>query len=113
MRVDIEIFTCGALQCNDECIFSGSCAIHKTAGEFRSEDGFSPEIRLEDDIFFCDSKDQPSRYTEYGTVPLNHDALSSGLLRMEAGKAVPIYNEIEFLENALDIEDDWDEDTDY
>ena len=109
MKTDIEIYTGGGLQCNEECVFAKTCAIHRTAGDFRSEDGFSPEIRFENYCFFCDSKNQPSMYTYFGIVPVNHDALSSGSLRLSEGKVTGIYDELEFLEEIMDIEDDIDD----
>lgn len=42
------------LQCNSEdCRFKQSCANHRSAGDFRTEDGFTPDVIKEGDDYLC------------------------------------------------------------
>lgn len=43
------------IACKEECPHSKECANHDTAGDFRSEDGMTPNITLDDnDELQCD-----------------------------------------------------------
>jgi hypothetical protein len=60
MRIQIETYLGGGIGClSEQCAYTRTCANHVTAGDYRSEGGFSPEIRQEDDKFFCDTADRP------------------------------------------------------
>jgi hypothetical protein len=45
--VEIEPGTENAPQCHAECPLSRECANHHSAGDFRSEDGFTPALEFD------------------------------------------------------------------
>ena len=46
--VSVKVYDAGGLDCQEKlCPFRRECAIHETAGDFRSEDGFTPELTVE------------------------------------------------------------------
>lgn len=57
-KVEIEVWPFGGgLICHEkECKFRRECANHETAGDFRTDDGFSPELTLCNGEFYCDTK---------------------------------------------------------
>lgn len=45
MKIQYKIYSGGGFECcENTCPFKGECAIHTSAGEFREEDGFTPEL---------------------------------------------------------------------
>lgn len=46
-------------ECTSEtCLFRFECAQHRTAGDYRSEDGFSPEIHRSNGKVYCGTADK-------------------------------------------------------
>ncbi len=46
-------------ECTSEtCLFRRECAQHCSAGDFRSEDGFSPEIHKSNGTVYCGTADR-------------------------------------------------------
>lgn len=47
-HITLKIFSAGGLECHDmECPWKRKCANHMSAGDFRAEDGMTPELKLE------------------------------------------------------------------
>jgi hypothetical protein len=55
-NISHKIYPQGGIDClEDKCPFKRECANHYTAGEFRTEGGFTPELSLLRDILICDT----------------------------------------------------------
>lgn len=47
VKIPVEIFNGGGIDCLSEtCCYKKECANHTTAGDFRSENGFTPKLHL-------------------------------------------------------------------
>lgn len=67
--------------CDEECKYRKECAQHETAGFFRTEDGFTPELLIIGNLCYCDTKDRASlKGLSYEDLPDNYDELSHGAL---------------------------------
>jgi hypothetical protein len=55
-KINAEIYPQGGIDCKENCQFSSECANHTTAGEFRSDDGFTPELSINQDTITCQTK---------------------------------------------------------
>ena len=54
MKIEATILKAGGICCNqDSCPFKSDCANHRTAGDYRSESGFTPEIFEENGKVLC------------------------------------------------------------
>jgi hypothetical protein len=57
-----------------ECPFVHECAQHETAGDFRSESGFSPKIKEVEGEWMCETRDtevdKEHDAVEYHTLPI-------------------------------------------
>lgn len=81
MRVEVTFsgdghpVTCHAANCP----FLSRCANHTSAGEFRNEDGFSPELTADSSAFFCLTSER-SAATDHMWLdfPVNHLELGHG-----------------------------------
>lgn len=76
-KIEIDNFKYGFECKSEDCVYRGKCAQHETAGQFRSEDGFTPELTRKGEEVFCDSKDKNPCD---GYYPENIDSLSVGAL---------------------------------
>lgn len=89
-KVPIHVWNEGGIDCDSEdCHWSRECANHRTAGEFRSEDGFTPRLTKTGDDWFCASyhtKPDPEYATEYNDRPEGHS--QNGALVLKKGKVV-------------------------
>tara|TARA_Y100000310_G_scaffold339480_1_gene432255 strand:- start:3338 stop:3613 length:276 start_codon:yes stop_codon:yes gene_type:complete len=59
--VRISVDMCGLSQgapicCSKHCPERRECANHESAGMYREESGFSPNLSWEDDVWMCDQK---------------------------------------------------------
>jgi len=64
---------CGIVECCEEnCPFLRECANHRTAGDFRTEDGVRPRLHYRLGKLMCESIDSPidERYLPYQTYPV-------------------------------------------
>jgi hypothetical protein len=73
-------------------IFRYECAQHTTTGDFRTEDGFSPELEINPSIqeLKCNTKDKESmendgkyRYRRNSDLPSNYNSLGHGILTIK------------------------------
>jgi hypothetical protein len=73
---------CLAVICTDvNCSFKKTCSTHTTAGDFRSEDGFTPELHLVDGDVYCDTYNQKIHDDDkYGFYPTNYRSLNFGMI---------------------------------
>ena len=56
MKINVELQTCAAVQClEDNCPWKRVCANHVTAGDFRTEGGSRPLLKLKQEEIFCES----------------------------------------------------------
>lgn len=79
MKINAKVSKTGWIDCNENCPFSRSCANHTTAGDYRTEGGFTPEVALIDGDIYCATHDQPiSEDSVYQVLPENHEELSQG-----------------------------------
>lgn len=76
MNITIDEYSCCA---SHTCPFDRECAQHTSAGEYRGESGFSPEIRLCGMQYVCDTADLPVvDDITYGQFPVNYNELGCG-----------------------------------
>lgn len=83
MKVPIKLYKQGGIDCNSEdCIFRKECANHASAGDFRSEGGFTPELSLLSKTQAeCSTFDRPiDPYIQWQSLPDNNEDLGSGAL---------------------------------
>jgi len=81
MKIKVSDFKCDAILCLEMCKFSSTCANHDSAGDFRNEGGFKPELIMVDNEVHCETYNQEiSDYDDCGNLPKNHGQLSSGLV---------------------------------
>jgi hypothetical protein len=73
--------------------------VHTTAGDFRSEDGFTPQLQMVADLtlmsetFLCRTQNEKYDGSVYeATFPINHAALGCGSLKLVNG-AIVLYDE--------------------
>ena len=64
------------------CRYRRTCANHTSAGDFRSEDGFSPELHLRRGQLYCDTIDE-SPLAESDDLPVSHGKLWHGAVLWE------------------------------
>lgn len=56
--IPVEIYSGGGIGCKaDDCQQERECANHFTAGDFRSEDGMTPDLAVTTDAWYCTKKD--------------------------------------------------------
>lgn len=79
-----EVFK--GLNCHsDKCQYVRSCAQHHSAGDFRSEDGFTPKLIIEDDqVVGCESILLPSDGDKHRPSPVGYRSL--GMIIKRAGR---------------------------
>jgi len=74
----IDSFGC----CDTFCIYSRECACHTTAGDFRSEDGFTPEIFVDGkNNLFCKTGWEESQ-PPLPVLPESYDSLERGFVNI-------------------------------
>jgi hypothetical protein len=73
---------------SESCAFNRECANHATAGQFREEGGFSPELHEENGEFFCftQGEEVDPEVSRIGAFPANSDRLGQGFLSYKDGK---------------------------
>ena len=65
---------CDAIICLEkECLWKRECASHETAGDFRSEGGARPLLKLMNGELHCDTFDSAGDGNEYRELPINVD----------------------------------------
>lgn len=71
--------------CTARCPFEKECAQHASAGDFRVEGGFTPELEREDGDIFCLTHDRKVIESEehYGVFPEGVEALGQGMVTLE------------------------------
>jgi len=73
MKVELELYKYGGIVClSTDCQHRKECANHVTAGDFRSEDGFTPRLTEQNGEYFCKSYDTLSDNDQYRPWPKNH-----------------------------------------
>lgn len=58
MKIPTDNREYGVVECRigiSKCNYTRTCANHRTAGDFRSEDGFTPRLRLVNNEVVCDT----------------------------------------------------------
>lgn len=82
MKVQLELHEFGGISClSDDCPFQKACANHESAGDYRSEDDFTPKLILNHGEYFCNTYDcKPSDEDYMNTSPENYDKLGCGSL---------------------------------
>jgi hypothetical protein len=65
---------CDAIICLEkECPWKKACASHETAGDFRSEGGARPLLKLMNGELHCDTYHSKGDGFEYNEMPINVD----------------------------------------
>lgn len=91
MKIKCEVYDSGYVECLEEtCPFLRECANHTTAGDFRSEDGFSPELFEENNIFFCRTKTAKKHKDLPASYPKNYYKLKRGMIIFQEGEFVNV-----------------------
>lgn len=75
MKISLDKYGC----CTASCVYSRECAQHESAGDFRSESGFTPQLNTSE----CFTADQKARVERYNTVPENVESLGMGFIPLE------------------------------
>lgn len=94
-KINVKIYDQGGVDCTVEhCVFKFECANHKTAGDYRNEDGFTPDITEEDGQFLCATKDAPmdDDETYQGRFPEDYDKMGRGALTIDQIEAKTALN---------------------
>lgn len=81
MSNKIEIDSYGNC-CDEKCVFKRECSQHRTAGDFRAEDGFRPDIKfILDEGFCCFTKNVHPYITSLNEcLPTGFESMSAGAL---------------------------------
>lgn len=80
------------LDCKQNCQYKFSCAQHTTAGDFRSEGGFSPKLTIDEfNQIRCSSCHEESNESKYDLCPINHDG-RCGMLNLVNGEFVSYFD---------------------
>lgn len=75
------------------CLFRKTCANHASAGDFRSEGGFSPELHLRRGEVYCDTVEDTLLPIDYENLPSSFDKLNHGaVLWTDLVETVENYN---------------------
>jgi hypothetical protein len=90
MRINVKIYSPtrsgSGIDCLDEkCRYRKECANHRTAGDFRCEGGFTPDLFEENNVFFCRTKTLKPDDT-YEDFPSNHKTCGTGMLIFKEGE---------------------------
>lgn len=84
MQIDISNYDYpNFFECREQlCPFRRECAQHETAGDFRTEGGFTPELLIIGNACYCDTcHEEPLDFEGYQRdYPANYDKLGSGAL---------------------------------
>jgi hypothetical protein len=79
MKIVLDEYGCCM---SEECKFCKDCAQHSSAGDFRTDDGFRPELSLTS----CETADRPKHIDYepiYREVPDNVDTLETGFMSLK------------------------------
>ena len=61
MKIEIEVYGGGGFSClSNDCKFQKSCANHRSAGDYRSEDGFQPDVIAKEGVVYCLTYELPA-----------------------------------------------------
>lgn len=95
-EIPVEIFKEGGIYClSDGCPYRKECANHRSAGDFRSEDGFTPELTVEGEKIFCATINEKAleiRDFDFGSdLPANYNQLGRGSLYFNKEKRLNVY----------------------
>ena len=84
--------TLTSISCNsDRCSFKKECAQHVSAGQFREESGFTPEIEKSGDNYMCNTFGRKSSDDLNRIVPDNIETLNHGMLYFSKDKELKVY----------------------
>lgn len=64
-EIKTEIYQSGYIECHENCPYDRVCANHKTAGDFRFEDGFAPKLSLHSNVIKCETFYEINNGEEY------------------------------------------------
>lgn len=88
MKISTKIYIGGHIGClSKTCPFRSECANHATAGDFRVEDGFTPELFEENGQFYCRTKKETLNHN-FPDFPANVEHLNKGALSFENGSFI-------------------------
>ena len=91
MRINVKIYALGGIDCLISCPFEKTCACHYSAGDYRTEDGFTPELIFGNEGIECLTRDKPINKNitySYSILPDNVDSLGYGCPVLENGQIV-------------------------
>lgn len=103
MRIDISDYSYPNhfFECREKlCPFRRECAQHETAGDFRTEGGFTPELIIIGNACYCDTcHEEPLDFDSFETdYPANYEKLNHGALHSNSiGQLVTDANDDEGL----------------
>lgn len=86
MLIATKIYEGGGIDCLDNgCPYKRECANHRTAGDYRSEGGFTPDLFEDNGQFFCRTKTLPANQEiSYGSFP--SESMGQGELIFKDGE---------------------------
>lgn len=102
MQIDISNYDYpNFFECREQlCPFRRECAQHETAGDFRTEGGFTPELLIIGNACYCDTcHEEPLNFDSYESgYPANYEKLEHGALHSDSiGQLVTDANDDEGL----------------
>lgn len=93
MKILAVIYKTGGINCQEvRCPFKHTCANHRTAGDFRAEGGFSPELFEENGKVFCATRTQKTVEVCGETMPENYKSLNQGMIYLDKEGNFKIYS---------------------
>lgn len=94
MKIELELYEYGGIGClSKDCKFLKSCANHVSAGDYRTEDGFKPDLIEENGERICHTYDQPiSKFSDFHFLPVNYDKLKRGAINQHKLSIKPCIN---------------------
>jgi len=84
-RLVDRYFSC----CSNSCMYRRECAQHVTAGDFRMEGGFTPDVVLLNGRVLCASQNSPASSLDEDTPS---DVVDDGCVHFENGRVQPRFD---------------------
>jgi len=76
VKIDAKVGTMGVCCEEKDCMHMYSCAQHGSAGDFRSEDGMTPDLIVEQGVPYCSKQNTKRNFGELGFVHDEGEKLS-------------------------------------
>lgn len=76
VEIKLKLYNAGGIDCLEkDCPLKHECANHETAGDFRNEDGLTPDLYIVDGHFFCKTKKASESPNNHGALVFKNNEL--------------------------------------